>query len=496
MDRVYNQFHTWVKQDDFLTDWPGFIEQKNMDGLRDGYWITLWPKVNKGFTTNGKAIYAIYLEQESDGAIDESYAGWEDWVIYRLNATDDTPTYTLVSGWHITNIVDLWNDLYFFYKPDITAFNIKIAKISKGNANNDDWLAGMDEDFVLTSKVIWNTGIPPVLTIGSVIYTTGSSTIKTVNSSGTVNTFSFPDDIVVWMTLQWSNIVIYCRNGNIYFWDGWSTNESARTDLGSRISKVSQKGSVDYLVTEDGQFYIWSGYQFQRVTKPKQSTRMEDNSVVATRLDFGIDEPNLAQNRTIMTALDDVYMYSSDTTKGIYKYGRLIPAMQDGLHKIMTQNNWGTQIDYIYDMVFYERTLRRIYLSYKAWSTYWVDYIDLDSLETCEDAYMVSEVFSGWTTYLKELNSLSRAISNTSWSNYIKLYYRVNNGSWELVETINNTTDTISRRAVNNMQDNSTFKKNIDVQFKIELHNDTWWSDSPMLNEFINNYTIIKWQWS
>ena len=41
---------------------------------------------------------------------------------------------------------------------------------------------------------------------------------------------------------------------------------------------------------------------------------MNDNSSYDTRLDFDVDEPNKAQNHTIMTALDDVYFYTS----GVY----------------------------------------------------------------------------------------------------------------------------------------------------------------------------------
>tara|TARA_R110000850_G_scaffold38905_3_gene101227 strand:- start:746 stop:889 length:144 start_codon:yes stop_codon:yes gene_type:complete len=47
---------------------------------------------------------------------------------------------------------------------------------------------------------------------------------------------------------------------------------------------------------------------------------MDDNSAYNKRLSFSIDEPNGAQNRSMEVVLDDVYMYASDTIKGIYKY--------------------------------------------------------------------------------------------------------------------------------------------------------------------------------
>ena len=219
---------------------------------------------------------------------------------------------------------------------------------------------------------------------------------------------------------------------------------------------------------------------------------MDDNSAYNKRLSFSIDEPNLAQNRSMEVVLDDVYMYASDTIKGIYKYWKLIPWMQDGLHKIITQNHAGTQIDYIYDMNFYERGLRRLYIAYKAGSTYWIDYIDLDSLETCTDGYAISEVFSWGTSLKKEISKLRRATSNTAWNNYIKLYYRVNNTAWVLIENINDATNEINRENLNNDATQSSYKQFIDVQLKIEFHNDTGWQDAPTLHEIMQEYDAIE----
>ena len=194
---------------------------------------------------------------------------------------------------------------------------------------------------------------------------------------------------------------------------------------------------------------------------------------------------------TIKAAWDDVYMYSSDTIKGLYKYWKLIPWMQDWLHKIVTQNHLWTQIDYIYDIYYYERA-RRLYFSYKADTTYWVDYIDLNSLETCTDGYMVTEVFSGWTSFLKKLNRLRRATSNTAWTNYIKVYYRVNNWDWVLIRNINDTLDVIERENAHREADESAFKQFIDIQLKIEFHNDDWWENAPTLHELMTEYEAIE----
>lgn len=491
VQRNYNNFTSWVQQDDFFTNWPNFIEHKNIDGLRDGYGVTLWPKMNKQFTTGLKSMFAVQLEQISTWWLEESYSGGLDWVIYRMNATDDTPTYTLVNGGNIIAIEELWDYLYLFYKLDLTSSLIGCARITKFAANANTWLADLDETFITSGTWLGNAGIPPILNFNNALYLWAGASIKKIDATWVTDTFWFMWDTVTGITLQGSTIVVYTRWGLVYFWDGVATTYQAIKNLKTRVSKVVSKAGIDYISTEDGQLIIGSGLSFQRVTKPKLSNRMDDNSAYNKRLSFSIDEPNLSQNRSMQVVLDDVYMYASDTIKGIYKYGKLIPWMQDGLHKIITQNHAGTQIDYIYDMNFYERGLRRLYIAYKAGSTYWIDYIDLDSLETCTDGYMISEVFSWGTSLKKEISKLSRATSNTAWNNYIKLYYRVNNTAWVLIENINDATNEIERENLNNDATQSSYKQFIDVQLKIEFHNDTGWQDAPTLHEIMQEYDAI-----
>jgi hypothetical protein len=75
---------------------------------------------------------------------------------------------------------------------------------------------------------------------------------------------------------------------------------------------------------------------------------------------------------------------------------------------------------------------------------YGIDYVDMESLETQEDAYLITGVFSGGTSEEKIIQQIRHATSNLSGDNTISLYYRVNNGAWELLRTISNGTDTIT----------------------------------------------------
>lgn len=493
MQRIYNNFTAWVQQDDFFTNWPNFIEHKNIDGLRDGYGVTLWPKMNKLFTTWSESIRAIYLEQNYTWTLNESYVWWDNGVIYRMNATDDTPTHTLASGRNIVAIESIGSDLYFFCKDNLSNFNILVEKISKFDANNDNWDQIVD-NFIVLGDNLGSQWMPPIFNDWWTLITTGSgNTLKKIDNAWITDTYDFPSDDVVWITQQWATVMVYQANWYVNMWDWASQTRQWVKDLKTRISKVGSDWNMDYITTEDGAFYIWSGLSFQRVTKPRRSKRMNDNTSFDTRLSFSQDDfsgTRWTQNRIIQNAISDIYMYSNDTIKGVYKYGTLIPWMQPWLHKIITENHAWTPIDYIYDMYFYERTLRRLYIAYKAGNTYGVDYIDLDSLETCSDGYLITEVFSWGTSFKKWLDRMRRATTNTAWNNFIKLYYRVNNGSWILIRDVNDATDEIERENMKWEADTSPFQDFVDVQLKIELHNDDGSENAPTLHELMLEYEV------
>lgn len=486
--RVYNNFTAGVQQDDFFTNWANFVEHKNIDGLRDGYWVTLWPKMNKALTTTSAVRWMDFFEQRTPN-LDRSIVWGDNGDIYHINSVDDTPAFTMASWGNIIAIQELSVFYFIFYKDDLGSTPIKIGKINRASAWSDTW-GDLDETFS-TSDVshVW---IPPILELGNFLYVWGASSIERFDVNGTFVWFGFPDSDVMWLSLQGSNIIVYTENWDVFYWDWVGTTYSAVQYLGARISKVTSKWGMTYVATEDGQLYLANGLSFQRVTKPKFSNRMEDNSSYDKRLDFSVNEPNTAQNRSMIVALDDVYMYASDTIPWIYKYGTLIPGMQAWLHKCITQNHAGEQIDYIYDMYFYERTLRRLYIAYKAGTTYWVDYIDLDSLETCTDGYMVSEVFSWGTSLKKKLSKLRRATSNTAWNNYINLYYRVNNQDWILIRNINDAENEIERENISKDATTSAFNQFIDIQLKIEIHNDDGSENAPTLHEIMQDYEAIE----
>ena len=485
--RSYNRFTPWVQQDDYLTNWPWFIEHKNVDGLRDGYALHLWPKVNKGIITND-AISSITFEFPSDPIdLTESIIGGKGWEIYRLDSTDNTPAYTFSAAWaEIKAIVTVFPYYYIFYQA--TSWNGKIARVNVSDVATGTF-ASMNEGYVADAGSSFKS--VPYVVVGTNIYYGISGKIGVFDWTATVTSFWFPDTWVTGLTLRGTTMMVYTRSGNVYQWDIALLTYSALRNIGTYIYRVAKGAIYDYIYCADGQVFIGQWLSVQPLSYPKISNRMNSNVSYDKRLNFSLSDEN-TQNKVWITALQDMYLACNDTIPGIYKYGKLNPQMANGFHKIVTQNHLGTQIDVIYDMYFHQRGSQFLYFSYKAGATYWVDYIDLWSLETTTDGYAITEVFA-WdaASFEKTIESIFKSTSNTSWNNYIKLYYRVNNGSWLLIKNINDSVASIVRDEINKEDGWVGFEKNIDVQFKIELHNDTGWQDSPSLHELIYNYTLV-----
>ncbi len=482
--RLLNTFYPWIKQDNYLTGWASFIEWKNIDWLKEWIGITLWPKVNKAILTSW-AMRGINWEQLWTVDLNRTIVWGDNWEIYKLNS--DTPVHT-ITWTNIISIVWLWNNYIIFTKANFNTVWVDIYKISETDLQTNNFTSLASP---LLTWQIFNTWVPPTLVTGSSeMYIWTQWAVAVFDWTSITSSFTVPDDYITWLSLQGSTVAIYSISWNTYFWDWAATLESGRWNLWARTEKVVNLSGQDYVTCEDWQLRASSYTQSQRIFKPNKSYRLENNSILSTKLDFSLEDPD--QNKTSISALDDLYFYGRDTIKWIYKYWNLFPWLSNGIHKIITQNHEGTQIDIIYDMFFYERTDRKLYFSYKAWTTYWVDYIDLDSLETCTSWYWVTEVFTGWTAFNKELDVIRMSVSNVDENNTVSLYYRVNNQDWVLIRTINSVTDDIYYRE--NISTESTwesFKDFIDVQFKVEL-NWEWTDTPPTLNELLWSYTITK----
>lgn len=484
---IIRNFSTWIVQDDIAL---GFLDAKNIDGNKESYWMKLWPKVNKVFTTDWVPMRGITGEQKTSWLINESLIGGDSGKLYKLDSTDDTPAFTLAGWWDILAVHYSNNYFYIFYQ---NGSDLDVAKVSAWRVQ-DGTFSDMNETFITNkmNRSAW-AGCPAILSVGANQIYVGAefgSVSSIILSSGSVQNRDFIDWYAVGITAQGSVYMLYSSSWMVYMWDGAANLTAGQNYLGSRIAKVASKLGTDFITTEDGQLYVGQWLGFQRITRPRKSNRLEDNASYSSVLDFSIDESENRQNHTIYPVNDDIYIYTSDGVKGLYKYGSILPNTPSWFHKVICQNHAGVDIDFIYDMFYYERTLKRLYFSYKAGTTYWVDSIDVESLETVTDWYLVTNVFSANTSYNKVIDYIRNTISNTSSDNFIKLYIRTNNGAWELLRTFNEVSDTILTGRPIKANSNNAFKRYVDRQYKIEMHNGNAGNNTPTFHELDEYYDL------
>lgn len=485
-ERTYRDFTTGITQDDVLPIWmPSFLDAKNIDWLKTGYWVKLWPKVNKGIITD-VPMRAMTVVQ------DIILAWWDAYKLYRVDGTDNTPVYT-ISTTTSSDVKIFWviyasPNVYIAYN---SGTNIRFARVTASWVIANDW-SGITENWI-TLEFLRPTYIPPILRTANeeIILSISERRVWVVDLWSPLLVFNsgFIDDRLVWITEQGTTYMLYSRSWTVYAWDWASELTSARFQLGARIAKVTQKQGIDYITTEDGQLYIGQGFGFQRVTKPRKTNRNNDNTTYGKVLSFA--PLNDLQNRLSVSVQDDVYLWTDDEVKGIYRYGAILPWVAPWFHKVITQNHLWNNIDEVYDML-YSDTERRLYISYRTGSTYGIDYIDLDSLECASEWYFVTEVFSANTSYEKEIKAIRKATSNTNGSNAITIYYRVDNGDWELVRNINELQAKITVWEPITTANWQTFKKYRDRQYKVVFTNANGGDNTPILHELQEFYDVIN----
>lgn len=469
----YNSWYNWLSADDYLvTPWQ-YIDWKNVTWLNEWYWITLWPKPQKQILTN----WAIrgFIERSSDLGL--SWAVWE-WEIYLLSWTDLTPEHTLTdANFSLTGAFLLGSHYYFIWKFDVSSDSqVKIAQITTTDANSWNWVT-MNEAWE-TWLSTWE--ITPFVKASSFAYLGDGSWVFRVDKTAVKTTFSFTDDDVVWITVHWTQFKVYSVTWKIYYWDWLSASYSSLQDLWNRIERVAQQWNFDYIITQSWDLWKSSWYDYVRIWKHRKSKRLNDNSQFIDQLNFNNE---LSDSITVTTSSNDVYMISWSK---LYKYWSMIDWLQPSFHSVLETDSAWNAIDEIFCLFNHERSWKLAY-SYRSWTTYWIDFIDLESKETAKDWHVVTPIFRWPPNKVGKIREIRATTSNTSWSNYIKLYKRINNWSWELFRTINNSTDTIDRLAHTSENDQFT-----DVQFKIEFHNESQWDTPPVLHHFELIYEIIK----
>ncbi len=493
--RTYNSFYKWIQQDDYLTNWANFIEGSNVTGLTTWYWITLWIKSEKQLLTNGSPL-SIWAQQLLSWALTRMFIWDDDWNLYRGDATDNVPDFTQadVSDPNrnaYVNMIKFWTttqNTWLFFRKDITWTSTSIS-VDRIIASPIEWARPLDfSAYEYTFDEISHIDNPPLLVYWSVLYIASWfwDIRRYTESFVTTNFNSLIDDYAAGMTLQGTQIKIYSKSGNVYFWDGSGSNITSYQSYPFRISSVIQQGQFDYITAEGGDMYISSGYSYEKIINSQTSKRLNDNSWYKTKLNF-----EKTANAGIPLQNWSWFLYAAsndDSVKWIYKYGELIKWLPKGFHKEVTTNHLFQDFTQVNSLKEYSRTLKRMFYWWTSSMNYWVDYIEFKGNDTQRDGYAVTDIFTWWTTLTKQIDKFRITTSYTSWDNYVKLYCRKdNNSTWELARNINRDTDIIHRSSITEITWNF-----VDIQFKIELHNEDQGSNPPIVHEIYLEYTVNK----
>ena len=484
--RSYNTFYPWDKQDDKIWN-PWFIETSNLTGLTTWEGITLWPKSNKLFTTNG-AMRGIQIEEENPlTEIVSAWAFWDWWEIYNFDATDLTPSYTVSWGRQVRAIVEAWWDVLFAYAEFLGQNQLNLWR-----STSLDFTSWITEDY--DTSFLTNPDWVPILKSAGFLYFGWAWKIvrynDTANPLATKEDFSIISGNCQWIGKAWNQLYLYTTQQECVLWNWWATVNSGSNIINFPPRKIYQTADSTYATSKDGSIYRGNGWNFSPLIKYTRSKRLNDNSLYQDKFNF--NSLSSVAWQYITSVWDTVYAGCNDWTPWIYIYDNIVRWTAKWFHKAITTIHDWTAIDEVY-AIDYDHKADRVYYSYKAGSTYWIDYIGTTSRESTTTWYGITEVFTGWTSFKKKLNVARISVANVDTTNTAKLYYRINDQDWVLLREINLTTEDIYyRENITKEDDWSAFKQFIDIQFKLELTSDNNDNTPPILNELMIDYTIIE----
>ena len=488
----YNEFYNWIQRDDIVWQPWQILEWKNVTWLRDWYWLTLSLKPTKLFTTNWVEMSSIFWRISSAG--DTQW--WVVWhsstngFIYRTDALDDTPDHS-IDSWDTTAfmlknaIYYSWsNSFYFMWRTAnswLPTDSFVIHKISAIDYQNKNWAWFTYND----SGWYNNRESVPFLEDWWLLYFGISNWVVSYNWSA-YSTKSIIRWDVVWITKHGTTFKIYSDEWTVWYWDWVSAAVSSSQNIGFYPQRVTQLWNIDYITTIDWDLYVSWGYDYQLISKAKKSRRLNNNSDYQDKFQF---DNGQYETKTIETSQDNIYIVWESTW--IYQYGDLIKWLTPWFHKVITQDNTNTDVSNI-SSIKYQPVSSKLFYTYTQWAVSWVDYIDLSTLTTVKDWYAITPVFRWPPNLTNKIIEVTATTSYTSWDNYIKIYKRIDNWSWVLIRTINDATDVITKHKIStNDWTGNLSDKFLDIQFKIELHNDLQTDIPPILHGLKLEYSII-----
>lgn len=475
--KQYTWFYAGLSKDDYITSDKTYLYWDNVDGSLFGYWATIAQKSRKLIEVS-HPIYDIWGGLASTSDANKLLVGHDgtNGYIYKFNSSDNTPEVT-VTTWNTTYNLLTWvlvNSYFYFLGYGVANPRRSGVHYAFNSALTMNYDTFTDGNF-WTSYTWVNTVAKSLTMFGWV----GRVWTWAAWATTFTEKFIFTWEITGIEELG-TTILVYTDRNRVYIWDGvsWSVVWTKKLDYntlktGSWLNRV-------YSNTNTWAVLEWDGYSFNDIYNKRKTLRAESNSVYYDILDYSSNIDDNTQGKSIISI--DGKAYFIEGGKRIAKLAKVRPWVEPGIHTVLSTNYAGTTIDKIYCI---NESEGNLYYSYKAWDYYGVDYIDLSSLESHTWGTLITTVFRGPPDGENTINNVQLTISNTSGNKSITIYKRIDWGSWELMRTFNNDTDTISREVIENSSD--AF---IDIQFKIVLSNTDQDDTPPMIHGLTLDYNV------
>lgn len=485
----YNQFDNGIQEDDIIgLPWQ-ILEWNNVTWLSTGYGITLWPKVTKQLLTNWQAPNTIFWRELSSWVFDQIAVGCDNWEIYKLNWTDNTPIYTITTNADIVNWAYLFagsNFMYFAHTTDGSNYNL--AQVTNTDFNNETF-ASINETFLTFN----NIDTPPMTISNNNLYVGWLRVVYIISPTWvSTPTWSIFNRYVVWITVHGSNYMVYTDAWEVSYWD-WASTTAVRANIPLKFipSRVFSAWSFDIVLSTEWDYWAGSWYDFKLMYSPKFSNRLDDNSQYTTKFNF---QPNVLSWDNVEMWRSNKYFIWNDTQVWLYAWDDLFEWANESFHKLVTRDNTWVLFDNLFTLKHLKRGHSKLFFWFQSWTTtFWVDYIDLTTQTTAKDGSFVTPIFRWPPNQENKINEVRATTSYTNWDNFIKIYMRIDNAaSWTLIKNINDSTSTIKRHKIQSIAWSWNITKQFtDIQFKVEMRNNLQTNTPPILHWLELDYKII-----
>ena len=472
-------FYKWIAKDDYVTTDATYLYWDNIDSSIFGYWATISRKSSKLIETS-HPIYDIGGNLESNNDSNKVIVGHDgtNGYIYKFNSADSTPEVTVSPTDTTYNLLSsiAFNTYYYFmgHNP------LETDRSAMHHATNSALTMNYD---TFTDANFGSNYIMKNITAKSVTMIAGQSRVWTIPSSSTVVT---ERKIFTWEVTGveevGTQILVYTDRSRVYIWDGVSGSVNGSKKLWYNSLKTWISWDSVFSTTDKGSIVEGNWYSFGEIYKSRKTRKAEDSSAYYDILDYSSPIDDKTQGNSIDSVNWETYFI--EWWKRISKLAYVRPWVPKGMSTVLSKNYDNVTIDKIYCI---KASRGCVYFSYKAWSYYWVDKIDCDSLDSHQSGTIITQIFRGVPDTESKIKRIKLTYSNTSWNKGISLYKRINWWSWVLIRDYNESDDKIRRAKITNQTDQF-----VDIQFKVVLTNTDQDDTPPILHDLSLEYSVIE----